>query len=547
VSQNDRRSAFTPGISLALASATLAIASALGAACTARSPRPAAAPAPARAILGLDGQPDTREDAAFVETVRRECTVCHVAARASDLPRAQWRLRLQDMARFSLTGVGVPEARLSGLAQLDLEPFVRYFEARAPETLAAPEAWPAPAAQTGFERTTLSPKGAAPVPIIADARFLDLDGDGRPEIVACDMGHGLVFVGDPLKRPGELREIAKIPNPVRASLADLDKDGRQDLLIADVGFFMPEDNTKGSVVWLRAKGDGTYEKHVLAEKLPRVMDVQALDFDGDGDLDLIVAAAGLYARGELLLLENRTTDWKQPRFEPHVLDTRSGALQVAVADLDDDRSPDLVVLFGQQQQKLVAFYNRGAGHFEPRTLFTAPTPAWGATGIQLVDFDADGDLDVLITSGESMDDATVKPWHGVSWLENAGRVPWQRHALAALPGAHRAVAADLDGDGDIDVVVSAFLPDPDHTHGALTSLGWLEQQRPGIFERHALQAGQLSHFGMDAADVDGDGRVDLVAGNLVGFTFARTDTGFRADGWLELWTALARPVPASPK
>ena len=36
-------------------------------------------------------------------------------------------------------------------------------------------------------------------------------------------------------------------------------------------------------------------------------------------------------------------------------------------------------------------------------------------------------------------------------------------------------------------------------------------------------------------DVDGDGDVDLLTGNFVGFTFARTDTGFRADGWVELW------------
>ena len=228
-----------------------------------------------------------------------------------------------------------------------------------------------------------------------------------------------------------------------------------------------------------------------------------------------------------------------------MLDTRSGAVQLAVADLDDDRSPDLVVLFGQQHQKIVAFYNRGEGRFEPRTLFTAPTPAWDATSLQLVDFDRDGDLDVLVANGETMDDATVKPWHGVRWLENKGRWPFERHDLAALPGAHRAVAADLDGDGDTDVAVSAFLPDPDHARGALASLGWLEQTRPGVFERHTLQVGQLSHVGLDAGDVDGDGRVDLVAGNLVGFTFARTDTGFRADGWVELWRNAPRPATVS--
>ena len=154
----------------------------------------------------------------------------------------------------------------------------------------------------------------------------------------------------------------------------------------------------------------------------------------------------------------------------------------------------------------------------------APTPAWGSTGIQLVDLDRDGDLDVLATNGATLDDATVRPYHGVRWLENRGGYPFVPHLLAALPGAHRAVAADLDGDGDLDVAVAAFLPDPDRTRGGFTSLGWLEQTRPGVFVRHAIEQGQLSHATLDVADADGDGALDLLAGNFVGFTFARTDT-----------------------
>ena len=512
-------------------------------ACRATAVPPPAPPSPPTPppILGLDGRPDTLPDAAFADTVRAECTVCHVAPRPSDLPRAQWRQRLQDMARFSLSRIGVAEGRTSGLARLELEPFVRYFETRSPETLAAPEPWPA-AAPGPFVRSLLSPPRAAAVPIVADTRLLDLDGDGRLEIVACDMGHGIVFTGDPNRRPGELREIAKVPNPVHASLADLDGDGKRDLLVADIGFFMPEDHTKGSVAWLRSRGDGTYEKRVLAEKLPRVTDVEAADFDGDGDLDLLVAAFGLYTQGGILLFENRTSDWKEPLFVPAQLDARAGALELEVADLNGDARPDFVALVAQQHETAVAFINRGAARFEPRTLWTAPTPAWGSTGFQLTDLDRDGDLDLLLANGATLDDATVRPYHGVRWLENVGGLSFRPHELAALPGTHRAVAADLDGDGDQDVAVAVFLPDPERTRGGLTSLGWLEQKTPGVFVRHALQAGQLSHTTLDAGDFDGDGRVDLLTGNFVGFTFARSDTGFRADGWVELW----RNTGASP-
>jgi hypothetical protein len=532
---------------LALAAAALAAAALVPVSCTARTPPTPPAPPPPPAILGLDGRPDARPDAAFVETVRRECAVCHVAPSPGDLPRAQWRQRLQDMRRFSLSGVGLPEGRTSGLAQTELEPFVAYFEARSPEALEAPEPWPAPnGAPLRFERRPLSPPGAAPVPIVANVRLLDLDGDGRPEAVACDMGHGLVLVGDPQRSPGVLKEIAKVPNPVHASAVDLDRDGRTDLLVADVGFFMPEDHSKGAVVWLRQAADGNWEKRVLVEKLPRITDVEAVDVDGDGDLDLLVSAFGLYSRGSLLLYENRTTDWKEPQLVETVLDSRAGALGTSVADLDGDGRPDFVALFAQQHEEVAAFLNRGGGRFEKRTIFAARTPAWGSTGIQLADLDGDSDRDVLATNGETLDDATIRPYHGVRWLENRGSFPFVPHELAALPGAHRAVAADLDGDGDPDVAAAAFLPDPDRTRGAMTSLGWLEQTKPGVFVRHAIEQGQLSHATLDVADADGDGVPDLLAGNLVGFTFARTDTGFRADGWVDLWKGLRSSDPPPP-
>ena len=107
-----------------------------------RPPVPPAAPSPPP-ILGLDDRPDSRPDAAFVEVVRKECAACHVLPAPGDVPRALWKQRLQDMKRFSLVGIGLAPGTLSALATLDLEPFVGYFEARAPETLPSPEPWPA--------------------------------------------------------------------------------------------------------------------------------------------------------------------------------------------------------------------------------------------------------------------------------------------------------------------------------------------------------------------------------------------------------------------
>ena len=51
---------------------------------------------------------------------------------------------------------------------------------------------------------------------------------------------------------------------------------------------------------------------------PRVADVEAADFNGDGRLDLVVAAFGYHTTGQISILENQTTNYAQPSFvEPH--------------------------------------------------------------------------------------------------------------------------------------------------------------------------------------------------------------------------------------
>jgi hypothetical protein len=80
------------------------------------------------------------------------------------------------------------------------------------------------------------------------------------------------------------------------------------------------------------------------------------------------------------------------------------------------------------------------------------------------------------------------------------------------------VAADFDGDGDLDVLAVAFLPRQGVPERAeLDSVILLEQVRPGQFVRHAIERGNACHVTCAAGDLFGDGRVGFVTGtfNLV--------------------------------
>lgn len=147
------------------------------------------------------------------------------------------------------------------------------------------------------------------VPGTANVKLLELFDDiAGPELVVCDMFSGWVSWADPDAPDSKLEVLARLSNPDHAEAVDLDQDGRMDLLVADLGEVMPSDKEEGSIVWLRRTSDPQkarqFEVIPLIEKIGRVADAQAADFDGDGDLDIIAAEFGWITVGRILYLEN---------------------------------------------------------------------------------------------------------------------------------------------------------------------------------------------------------------------------------------------------
>ncbi len=336
------------------------------------------------------------------------------------------------------------------------------------------------------------------------------DLGGFPAVCLLDYSEteNLILVGDingqvaQLSSSFEVLNLTKLNNPVVDIQYDADKD---QLLMLDVGLMDAKDLPLGAVV---STDLGSFsQRALLFEELFRPVDMVQVDWDEDGQLDLIVCEFGnLTGR---LSWYRRTAQG----YEHHILLQRPGAVQAEAVDWDDDGDKDLLVLFAQANEGLVLFENLNQGRTEVHDLLSFH-PLMGSSSFAVADFDDDGDLDIIHTGGDnSTTHYEHKAYQGVRIYENQGdRLLVERYALP-MHGAYKAVSADFDQDGDRDIMVCAFYPDFSQVD---QSLIFLEASAPFEFRPQQVEgADQGRWMVMDVGDIDRDGDVDVMVGSFL--------------------------------
>lgn len=349
-------------------------------------------------------------------------------------------------------------------------------------------------------------------PWVAHVRAVDLDADGLTDAIACESKDDTVVWLRQVEGGGfEERIIAEdMRAPVHAEAVDLDQDGDLDLVVSSMSVVFPNNDRIGAVFALENQGNQEFIRHVLIEDTDRVVDARPADFDGDGRIDLAVAQFG-YDQGQVSWMR-RTGPWS---FDHKTLLSLSGTVNVCVADFDLDGDPDFAAQVSQQWEEIHFFENDGRGNFRNRIIWGSTNEDYSSSGMTAADLDQDGYTDLIFTNGDGFGPTALpgpKPWHGVQWLRNLGGGVFEFSRIGSLGGAYSPAVADLDGDGDQDVVaLSSF---NDWSDPKAESLVWFRQNTDGSFTRKILAYTPTHLLTVDIAEFGGSAAPDLITGGF---------------------------------
>lgn len=336
----------------------------------------------------------------------------------------------------------------------------------------------------------------------------DVNGDGKLDaVVLGDDGSVAVYLGrgdGSLKSP--LHYYAAGSGPQALAAADLNQDGKPDIVVVNT--------TSGNVSVLLGKGDGTFQDRTLADVANNAgtpaptyvvgnnpINVTVADLNGDGKPDIIVAN---YTDGTLSILRGNGDGTFKAQTTVTV---GRGPDCINVADFNGDGIPD-ILLSNAVDGTLELLPGNGDGTFRAGTINRVNAPANIAVIMTTVvgDINNDGKMDVVTTATSSSSSASIY------FLGNGDGTFGAAHFIDTGLQTHYLQLADVNGDGNLDVVAGSF------AEGSVAVLfgrgdgsfdAPVSYPAPGINSALALQP-----YAVD--DLNGDGKPEIVAVNPFG-------------------------------
>ncbi|MBL9213975.1 MAG: VCBS repeat-containing protein [Opitutaceae bacterium] len=380
----------------------------------------------------------------------------------------------------------------------------------------------------------------------------DLDGDGRIDLIVGNLGWdawrtleselpSYIYWGGADGYSARRRTELPTQTAQASAVADLDRDGSPDIVFANIGTTIGVDSYRQSFVYWGDRGRfDPARRSILASDRPR--DVKIADVDADGWPDVVFAMEGQSPETSAVVIyhggPSRGDLGKRTTRLPAV-----GCSAVAVADLNGDGHPEIAVAneFRLKGREMVGVYpivesvaidsyiywGAKEGFAENRR---TALPTFKAMGVAVGDLNGDGRPEVVFANnagaGGSYTATRALDSGGASYIYWNGPQGFQPARRTALPTVHATACAvaDLDADGHPEILFANENDDRSLDIGSFVY--WGGPEGPSRDRRTVLPTYGAS--GVSVADLDGDGRGEVLFGNL----YAGTMPSYPSDGYV---------------
>ena len=321
-----------------------------------------------------------------------------------------------------------------------------------------------------------------------------------------DAANGLVYIGDARSRAVLVfdRDFLKVRTFDADKVScDFQLAGNR-LYVCSHGTLDPLDDETGEVGFITESGQGAYQSLLKGLNRP----TRYVPFQHSGADCAVLCEYGI-SKGKITVYREG-----QPVF---VL-PMSGAIDCRVLDADADGQPEAYVLVAQEHECLLRLKMLPGGGID-QTVLIKKQPGWGFTAMEMLDADGDGEVNVLLSNGDTTEfRSSPRQYHGIRIYDLGGDDLAEKQFIPAH-GVMDFTVLDGEADGDLDIGSVSYFADFRHKpHQA----AMLHIRTGAQFASHPLPGHEQGRWCLIASgDIDSDGDPDLLLGALNYQTYSR--------------------------